>query len=99
MYEGERSLTADNNLLGRFNLSGILAARCGVPSLKTVFEVDAVRMDSLLSIVQIPRGVPVAIVAIQNATNAGLLAIWILGSTDSNLQERIIQYQIDMIGR
>jgi len=53
-------------------------------------------MDSLLSIVQMPKGVPVATVGIQNATNAGLLAIRILGSTDSNLQEKICQYQIDM---
>jgi phosphoribosylaminoimidazole carboxylase len=37
---------------------------------------------------QMPKGVPVATVAIQNATNAALLAIRILGSTDSNLQEK-----------
>jgi L1 cell adhesion molecule like protein len=47
VYEGERAMVVDNNLLGKFNLSGISAARCGVPSLKVVFEVDA---DGILKV-------------------------------------------------
>jgi len=50
-------------------------------------------MDSLLSIVQMPKGIPVATVAIGNATNAGLLAVRILGASDRALRERMVQYQ------
>jgi len=49
--------------------------------------------DALMSIVQMPRGIPVATVAIGNATNAGLLAARILATSDPALQQRIIQYQ------
>lgn len=47
VYEGERAMVADNNLLGEFQLSGIPAARCGVPSLAVVFELDA---DGILKV-------------------------------------------------
>lgn len=50
-------------------------------------------MDSLLSIVQMPRGVPVATVAINNGVNAGLLAARILGAADAEVQSRIESYQ------
>jgi 5-(carboxyamino)imidazole ribonucleotide mutase len=50
-------------------------------------------MDSLLSIVQMPKGIPVATVAVGNATNAGLLAVRILGVTDAALRARMVQYQ------
>ena len=50
-------------------------------------------MDSLLSIVQMPKGIPVAAVAVGNATNAGLLAVRILGASDRALRERMEQYQ------
>ena len=52
--------------------------------------------DSLLSIVQMPGGVPVATVAINGALNAGLLAAQILGSSDSAIQQRIVAYKNDM---
>ncbi|KAB2621402.1 phosphoribosylaminoimidazole carboxylase [Pyrus ussuriensis x Pyrus communis] len=52
-------------------------------------------IDSLLSIVQMPRGVPVATVAVNNATNAGLLAVRILGVCDADLVSRMSQYQED----
>ncbi|MFB9237277.1 5-(carboxyamino)imidazole ribonucleotide mutase [Plantactinospora siamensis] len=50
-------------------------------------------MDSLLSIVQMPAGVPVATVSIGNARNAGLLAVRILAATDAVLRERMSAYQ------
>jgi 5-(carboxyamino)imidazole ribonucleotide mutase len=50
-------------------------------------------MDSLLSIVQMPAGVPVATVAIGNARNAGLLAVRILGAADPALRRRIADFQ------
>ncbi len=50
-------------------------------------------LDSLLSIVQMPAGIPVATVSIGNARNAGLLAVRILGTADPALQARMEQYQ------
>ncbi|KKK06698.1 5-(carboxyamino)imidazole ribonucleotide mutase [Micromonospora sp. HK10] len=50
-------------------------------------------MDSLLSIVQMPAGVPVATVSIGNARNAGLLAVRILGASDPALLKRMADYQ------
>jgi 5-(carboxyamino)imidazole ribonucleotide mutase len=50
-------------------------------------------IDSLLSIVQMPKGVPVATVAIGGARNAGLLAVQILASHDPELQRRMISYK------
>ncbi len=53
-------------------------------------------MDSLHSIVQMPRGVPVACVAIDNATNAGLLAVRILSASDPQLVVAMKEYQESM---
>jgi 5-(carboxyamino)imidazole ribonucleotide mutase len=50
-------------------------------------------MDSLLSIVQMPAGVPVATVAIGNARNAGLLAVRILAASDQRLREAMLDFQ------
>ena len=50
-------------------------------------------MDSLLSIVQMPKGIPVATVAVGNAANAGLLTVRILGASDPELRTRMHQYQ------
>ncbi|MEV6370273.1 5-(carboxyamino)imidazole ribonucleotide mutase [Micromonospora musae] len=50
-------------------------------------------MDSLLSIVQMPAGIPVATVSIGNARNAGLLAVRILGATDLELRARMASFQ------
>ncbi|MET7880427.1 5-(carboxyamino)imidazole ribonucleotide mutase [Micromonospora profundi] len=50
-------------------------------------------MDSLLSIVQMPAGIPVATVSIGNARNAGLLAVRILGASDEPLRARMTTYQ------
>ncbi|MFC7544806.1 5-(carboxyamino)imidazole ribonucleotide mutase [Plantactinospora sp. GCM10030261] len=50
-------------------------------------------MDSLLSIVQMPAGVPVATVSIGNARNAGLLAVRILGASDPAVRDRMSAYQ------
>jgi 5-(carboxyamino)imidazole ribonucleotide mutase len=53
-------------------------------------------LDSLLSIVQMPAGVPVATVAIGNGRNAGLLAVRILGTFDAELRDRMAQFQDDL---
>jgi 5-(carboxyamino)imidazole ribonucleotide mutase len=53
-------------------------------------------LDSLLSIVQMPAGVPVATVSIGGGRNAGLLAVRILGATDAALRKRIEDFQSDL---
>src|SRR3954454_6356211 len=53
-------------------------------------------LDSLLSIVQMPAGVPVATVAVGNARNAGLLAVRILAIADRELRHRITDFQADL---
>jgi 5-(carboxyamino)imidazole ribonucleotide mutase len=53
-------------------------------------------LDSLLSIVQMPAGIPVATVAVGNARNAGLLAVRILGASDSKLRLAMEQYQAEL---
>jgi 5-(carboxyamino)imidazole ribonucleotide mutase len=50
-------------------------------------------LDSLLSIVQMPAGIPVATVSIGGARNAGLLAVRILGAADPALRERMVSFQ------
>jgi 5-(carboxyamino)imidazole ribonucleotide mutase len=50
-------------------------------------------MDSLLSIVQMPAGVPVATVSIGNARNAGLLAVRILAAADETLRDKMLAFQ------
>ena len=53
-------------------------------------------MDSLLSIVQMPRGIPVATVAINNSMNAALLAIRILAVSDTTLAQKMADYHVSM---
>jgi 5-(carboxyamino)imidazole ribonucleotide mutase len=53
-------------------------------------------LDSLLSIVQMPAGIPVATVAIGNARNAGLLAVRILANSDEKLRAAMVRYQSDL---
>ncbi|MFC7501934.1 AIR carboxylase family protein, partial [Nocardioides sp. GCM10030258] len=53
-------------------------------------------MDSLLSIVQMPAGVPVATVAVGGARNAGLLAVRILAATDVALQQKMTEFQAEL---
>jgi len=53
-------------------------------------------LDSLLSIVQMPAGIPVATVSIGGAKNAGLLALRILGSSDVSLREAVAAYAVDL---
>lgn len=53
-------------------------------------------LDSLLSIVQMPAGIPVATVAIGNAKNAGILAARILGTADAGLREKLVGYEASL---
>ena len=62
----------------------------GVP-IKSRNSIDG--WDSVLSILQMPSGVPVATVALDGGTNAGILAAQILGATDDALRERVAAYK------
>jgi phosphoribosylaminoimidazole carboxylase PurE protein len=75
---------------GAAHLPGMLAAKTILPVIGVPIPTTHLGgMDSLLSIVQMPRGIPVATVAIGNATNAGLLAAAILALSDADLAERL----------
>lgn len=79
---------------GAAHLPGMAAALTvlpviGVPISATKLEGE----DALLSIVQMPAGIPVATVAIDNAANAGLLAAQILGAADPELRRRLHRYR------
>ncbi|MFN8110736.1 MAG: 5-(carboxyamino)imidazole ribonucleotide mutase [Thermoleophilia bacterium] len=75
---------------GAAHLPGMLASVTHLPVIGVPVRTTALDgMDSLLSIVQMPRGVPVATVAIDNARNAGLLAARILALGDPALSERV----------
>ncbi|KAL6989142.1 phosphoribosylaminoimidazole carboxylase [Sarracenia purpurea var. burkii] len=81
---------------GAAHLPGMVAALTPLPVIGVPVRASALDgLDSLLSIVQMPRGVPVATVAINNATNAGLLAVRMLGVGDTDLQARMSQYLED----
>ncbi len=82
---------------GAAHLPGMLAAVTELPVIGVPVPLQHLDgMDSLLSIVQMPAGVPVATVGIGNAKNAGLLAIRILALSDAGLQEKIREYQQDL---
>jgi 5-(carboxyamino)imidazole ribonucleotide mutase len=82
---------------GAAHLPGMLAALTPLPVIGVPVPLKHLDgMDSLLSIVQMPAGVPVATVAIGNARNAGLLAVRILGASDDELLERMREYQTDL---
>src|SRR3954453_19603577 len=79
---------------GAAHLPGMLAAVTPLPVIGVPVPLKYLDgMDSLLSIVQMPAGVPVATVSIGNARNAGLLAVRILAAHDKALRERMIAFQ------
>src|ERR1700758_1414129 len=79
---------------GAAHLPGMLAAVTPLPVIGVPVPLKYLDgMDSLLSIVQMPAGVPVATVSIGGARNAGLLAVRILAATDPDLRGRIVAFQ------
>ena len=85
---------------GAAHLPGMLASATpvpviGVPVVATAFQ-GLGGVDALLSIVQMPAGIPVATVAIGNARNAGLLAVRILATADAELQQKMIAFQTSL---
>src|SRR6478609_9389433 len=82
---------------GAAHLPGMLASVTPLPVIGVPVPLKYLDgMDSLLSIVQMPSGVPVATVAIGGARNAGLLAVRILAATDPALQQKMTDFQADL---
>jgi 5-(carboxyamino)imidazole ribonucleotide mutase len=82
---------------GAAHLPGMLASLTPLPVIGVPVPLATLDgLDSLLSIVQMPAGVPVAAVAIGNARNAGLLAVRILGVSDPDLLAAMVTFQQDL---
>jgi 5-(carboxyamino)imidazole ribonucleotide mutase len=82
---------------GAAHLPGMLASVTPLPVIGVPVPLAYLDgMDSLLSIVQMPAGVPVAAVSIAGARNAGLLAVRVLASSDTELQERMVAFQLEL---
>ena len=82
---------------GAAHLPGMMASLTTLPVIGVPVALKKLDgLDSLLSIVQMPRGIPVATVAIDNAANAGLLATRILGIHDSKLTKKLQDYQTSL---
>jgi 5-(carboxyamino)imidazole ribonucleotide mutase len=82
---------------GAAHLPGMLASITSLPVIGVPVALNHLEgMDSLLSIVQMPAGVPVATVSIDGAKNAGLLALKILGTADSEVLAKLDDYRADL---
>jgi 5-(carboxyamino)imidazole ribonucleotide mutase len=82
---------------GAAHLPGMLASVTPLPVIGVpvpLAHLDG--LDSLLSIVQMPAGIPVATVAVGGARNAGLLAVRILATTDQALQQKVLAFQDEL---
>ena len=83
---------------GAAHLPGMIAAISPLPVIgvpvKSANSIDG--WDSILSILQMPGGVPVATVALNGAKNAGILAAQIVSASDSSVQSKIIRYKNEL---
>ena len=83
---------------GAAHLAGVVAGHTTLPVIGVPIKSAALNgHDSLLSIVQMPAGVPVACVAIDGARNAGLLAMQILATADPGLRERLQAFKAELV--
>jgi len=79
------------------HLPGVLASFTTLPVIGVPISAGALKgQDALYAIVQMPKGIPVATVGIDNAENAALLAVQILALQDKNLQEQLSQFKRQM---
>lgn len=82
---------------GAAHLPGMVASHTPLPVIGVPVKSEALNgMDSLLSIAQMPGGVPVATVAIGSGKNAGLLAVEILATSNTKLMNKLIDYKKDL---
>jgi 5-(carboxyamino)imidazole ribonucleotide mutase len=75
------------------HLPGVIAAMTPVPVIGVPVKASLEGLDSLLSIVQMPPGIPVATVGINAAQNAGILAAQIIGTGDSEVMKEVVKYK------
>ncbi len=79
------------------HLGGVIAAYTTLPVIALPIQTSLMGgLDSLLSMVQMPSGIPVATVAVNGADNAGILAVQMLALSDSALAEKLKQFKEDM---
>jgi len=78
------------------HLPGVIASHTVLPVIGVPSKAARAGMDSLLSIVQMPKAIPVATVGINNSYNAGMLAIQILSLKDSELKNKLMKYRKEM---
>ena len=82
---------------GAAHLPGMVASHTPLPVIGVPVESKSLKgLDSLLSIVQMPGGVPVATVAIGGGRNAGLLAVQILATSDDRLRARVLKFKAQL---
>jgi 5-(carboxyamino)imidazole ribonucleotide mutase len=82
---------------GAAHLPGMVASLTHLPVIGVPVKTSSLNgLDSLLSIVQMPAGIPVATVAINNAENAALLALSILSTFDKSIADKLKQYKEDL---
>lgn len=83
---------------GAAHLPGMIAAMSPLPVIgvpvKSSNSIDG--WDSILSILQMPGGVPVATVALNGGKNAGILAAQIIGSANENIQRKVMEYKVSL---
>ena len=75
------------------HLPGVIAAMTPIPVIGVPIKASLDGLDSLLAIVQMPPGIPVATVAINGALNAGILAAQMIATNDSNLFNKTVDYK------
>ncbi len=82
---------------GSAHLPGMVSSHTTLPVIGVPVKTKSLDgLDSLLSIVQMPPGIPVATVTINGAKNAGLLAARIIGASDKSIQEKLEKYKTDL---
>lgn len=82
---------------GAAHLPGMVACLTTLPVIGVPVQIGSLKgLDALLSIAQMPRGIPVATVAVDQAANAGLLAARILSVTDKKLEKKLMKFQSEM---
>lgn len=82
---------------GAAHLPGVTAAQTTLPVIGVPIKGKSLEgMDALLSIVQMPPGIPVATVAINGAKNAAILAVSIIGLVNSDIQRKLVEYKKKM---
>lgn len=75
------------------HLPGVIAAMTPLPVIGVPINASLAGFDSILAILQMPPGIPVATVAVNGAMNAAILAVQIMGTGDESLMQRLVEYK------